>query len=101
MPGWQRGQFAGIIRGPGRPWDLNRTAFHPDLLDLAERFLGSADLRLYDSELWVKCGGALDHDQNHHRDFVGHSPVVPTRTDRVAHDDRALGPIVTHAWRQH
>src|SRR5205807_2425487 len=36
---------------PWRSWDLNRLVFHPDLLDLAERFLGSADLRLYEAEL--------------------------------------------------
>ena len=30
-------QFAGIIGGPWRSWDLNRLTFHPDLLDLAER----------------------------------------------------------------
>ena len=42
-------QWAGIIRGPWRSWNLNRLAFHPDLLDLAERFLGSADLRLYEA----------------------------------------------------
>jgi hypothetical protein len=39
-------QWAGIVGGPWRSWSLNRLAFHPDLLDLAERFLGSADLRL-------------------------------------------------------
>ena len=74
-------QFAGIIRAPWRSWDLNRLAFHPDLLDLAERFLGSADLRLYDSELWAKYAGAIDYDQNHHRDFGNHSLVVPKRSD--------------------
>jgi hypothetical protein len=58
---------------------LNRLAFHPDLLDLAERFLGSADLRLYEAELWAKYAGAVDYDQRHHRDFVNHSLVVPKR----------------------
>ncbi len=38
-------QWAGIVRGPWRSWSLNRLAFHPYLLDLAERFLGSDDLR--------------------------------------------------------
>ena len=51
-------QWDGLIRGPWRSWDLNRLAFHPDLLDLAERFLGSADLRLYEAELWAKYAGA-------------------------------------------
>ncbi len=74
-------QFSGIINGPWRSWDLNRLAFHPDLLDLAERFLGSADLRLYDAELWAKYAGTVDYEQNHHRDFGNHSLVVPKRAD--------------------
>jgi hypothetical protein len=74
-------QFAGIIRAPLRSWDLNRLAFHPDLLDLAERFFGSPDLRLYDSYLWAKYAGVVDYDQNHHRDFANHSLVVPKRSD--------------------
>jgi hypothetical protein len=73
-------QWAGIIGGPWRSWNLNRLAFHPDLLDLAERFLGSADLRLYEAELWAKYAGAVDYDQSHHRDFVNHSLVVPKRS---------------------
>ncbi|HKE75762.1 MAG TPA: phytanoyl-CoA dioxygenase family protein [Acidimicrobiales bacterium] len=74
-------QWAGLIRGPWRSWDLTRLAFHPDLLDLAERFLGSADLRLYEAGLWAKYAGAVDYDQCHHRDFVNHSLVVPKRSD--------------------
>jgi hypothetical protein len=74
-------QWAGIVRGPWRSWDLTRLAFHPDLLDLAERFLGSSDLRLYEAELWAKYAGAVDYDQCHHRDFVNHSLVVPKRSD--------------------
>ena len=74
------GQWAGLARGPWRSWSLNRLAFHPDLLDLAERFLGSADLRLYEAELWAKYAGAVDYDQRHHRDFVNHTLVVPQRS---------------------
>lgn len=74
-----RDQWSGIVGGPWRSWTLNRLAFHPDLVDLAERFLGSADLRLYEAELWAKYAGAVDHDQRHHRDFVNHSLVVPKR----------------------
>lgn len=76
-----RDQWAGIIRGPWRSWDLTRLAFHPDLLDLAERFLGSSDLRLYEAELWAKYAGTVDYEQCHHRDFVNHSLVVPKRSD--------------------
>lgn len=74
-------QFAGIIGGPWRSWELNRLTFHPDLLDLAERFLGSDDLRLYEAELWAKYAGAVDYDQSHHRDFGNHTLVVPKKSD--------------------
>src|SRR5262249_7208643 len=74
-------QWAGEVSGPWRSWNLNRLAFHPDLLDLAERFLGSADLRLYEASLWAKYAGAVDYDQRHHRDFVNHSRVVPKRSE--------------------
>ena len=78
---YRRSQFAGLRVGPWESWDLNRLAFHPDLLDLAERFLGSHDLHLYKTELWAKYSGATDYDQAHHRDFANHSLVVPRRTD--------------------
>jgi hypothetical protein len=73
-------QWAGEVSAPWRSWNLNRLAFHPDLLDLAERFLDSADLRLYEAELWAKYAGAVDYGQRHHRDFVNHSLVVPKRS---------------------
>ncbi|MET0578576.1 MAG: phytanoyl-CoA dioxygenase family protein [Ilumatobacteraceae bacterium] len=73
-------QFAGLKVGPWRSWDLNRLAFHPDLVDLAARFLGSGDLRLYKTELWAKYAGAVDYDQPHHRDFGNHTLVVPDRS---------------------
>jgi hypothetical protein len=76
---FSRSQFAGLRNGPWPSWDLNRLAFHPDLIDAAERFLGSTDLRLYKTELWAKYAGAIDYDQHHHRDFGNHSLVVPSR----------------------
>lgn len=74
-------QWAGLIRAPWRSCNLNRLMFHPDLLDLVERFLGSADLRFYDAELWGKYAGAVDYEQQHHRDFANHTLVVPKRSD--------------------
>jgi Phytanoyl-CoA dioxygenase (PhyH) len=73
--------WAGLIKGPWRSWALSRLAFHPDLVDLAERFLGSADLRLYDAEMWAKYAGAADYEQRHHRDLSNHSLVAPKRSD--------------------
>jgi hypothetical protein len=72
-------QFAGLRTGPFDSWALTRTAFHPDLVDAAERFCGTSQLELYKMELWGKYSGAVDYDQAHHRDFNNHSLVVPRR----------------------
>jgi hypothetical protein len=71
------GQFAGVEEYPYRSWDLNRLAFHPDLVDAAERYLGTAELHLYKVELWAKYSGASNYDQPLHRDYGSHSLVVP------------------------
>jgi Phytanoyl-CoA dioxygenase (PhyH) len=70
-------QFAGIEEFPYRSWDLNGLAVHPDLVDLAERFLQTDQLHLYKVELWAKYAGAVDYDQPLHRDYGSHSLVVP------------------------
>ena len=72
-------QFAGVEEFPYRSWDLNRLAFHPDLVDAAERVLGTRELHLYKVELWAKFAGAVDYDQPLHRDYGSHSLVVPRR----------------------
>lgn len=77
-----RSQFAGNYRYPYAGWELNRLAFHPDLVDAVERYLGTSDLSIYKSELWAKYSGAIDYDQPHHRDFGNHTIVVP-RADGV------------------
>lgn len=77
---YTRSQFAGLRFFPFPSWDLNRVAVYPDLVDAAERFLGSADLEIYKVELLAKYSGATDYDQPHHRDFSNHTLVVP-RTD--------------------
>jgi hypothetical protein len=71
------GQFAGVEEFPYRSWDLNRLAFHPDLVDAAERYFGTPELHLYKVELWAKYSGAADYDQPLHRDYGSHSLVVP------------------------
>ncbi len=70
-------QFAGIEEFPYRSWDLNGLAVHPDLVDMAERFLQTTELHLYKVELWAKYAGAVDYDQPLHRDYGSHSLVVP------------------------
>jgi len=79
---YARSQFAGVEEFPYRSWDLNRLAFHPDLVDAAERYLGTTDLHLYKVELWAKYAGAVNYDQPLHRDYGSHSLVVPRSGDR-------------------
>jgi hypothetical protein len=75
-------QFAGVEEFPYRAWDLNRLAVHPDLVDAAERYLGTAELHLYKVELWAKYAGAVNYDQPLHRDYGSHSLVVPRLDNR-------------------
>ena len=79
---YAQSQFAGVEEFPYRSWDLNRLAFHPDLVDAAERYLGTTELHLYKVELWAKYAGAIDYDQPLHRDYGSHSLVVPRRDGR-------------------
>ena len=69
--------FAGIRIPPYTSWPINRLAFHPDLVNAAERFCGTTDLQLYKVELWGKYAGTVDYEQGHHRDFGNHTLVVP------------------------
>ncbi len=75
-------QFSGINVFPFKFWELNRVAVTPDLIDAAERLLGSTDLELYKGELWAKFSGAIDYDQFLHRDYGNHTLVVPRADDR-------------------
>lgn len=77
-----RHQFSGLRLAPFPSFDLNRLAFHPDLVDAAERFCATRDLQLYKIELWGKYSGTVDYDQAHHRDYGNHSLVVPRRDGR-------------------
>jgi hypothetical protein len=75
-------QFAGVEEFPYRSWDLNHLAVHPELVDAAERYLGTPELHLYKVELWAKYAGAVNYDQPLHRDFGSHSLVVPRPESR-------------------
>lgn len=77
-----RHQFSGLRLAPFPRWELNRIAFHPDLVGAAERFCGTTELQLYKIELWGKYSGGVDYDQRHHRDYGNHSLVVPRRDGR-------------------
>ncbi len=75
-------QFSGLTNAPFQSRTLNRLAVHPDLVDAAERFCGTADLQVYKIELWAKYSGTVDYDQPHHRDYGNHNMVVPRADGR-------------------
>lgn len=60
---------------------LNHNSTHPDLIDFAERALGTQKIMLSQSAIWAKYAGAGDFDQALHLDYEGNTLVVP-RDDR-------------------
>lgn len=72
-------QFAGLTLFPWRSFALNRLTVDPGLVDAVRQLLRVDDIRLCKSELWAKYGGAVDYDQEHHRDFGNHTLTVPRR----------------------
>lgn len=73
---------AGIHSWPYADWALSRLPILPELINAAERFLGTTDLEIYKIELWAKYSGAVDYEQPHHRDYGNHTLVVPSLDGR-------------------
>jgi len=76
-PQYGKSQFSGIHVFPFPDWGVNMIPVYPDLIDAAERFLGTREIDLYKAELWAKYSGAINYDQFHHRDYRNHTIVVP------------------------
>lgn len=76
-PQFGKSQFSGIHVFPFPDWGVNQIPVYPDLIDAAERFLGTKEIDLYKAELWAKYSGAINYDQFHHRDYRNHTIVVP------------------------
>lgn len=62
--------------------ELSLLSVHPQLIGLAEALLGAEDLRVYSIEGWAKYTGAAGYDQEHHRDYLNQTMVVPTSDPR-------------------
>lgn len=73
-----RDEFGGITNFPFDDVELSLLAVHPGLVRLAEAILGSEDLRIYTIEAWAKFTAAADYRQAHHRDYLNHTPLVPS-----------------------
>ncbi|SCG58960.1 phytanoyl-CoA dioxygenase family protein [Micromonospora rifamycinica] len=75
---------AGLVDWPYPSTELSLFAVHPKLIELSEILLGSPDIRMYNGHAWVKYAGA-SYDQDHHRDYRGHTPVIASQDPEFAH----------------
>ncbi|HEV2369830.1 MAG TPA: phytanoyl-CoA dioxygenase family protein, partial [Acidimicrobiales bacterium] len=80
------GAFAGVDPFPYASVEWSLLGVSAPIVELAEGLLGTSAVRLYEGHNWAKYTGAADYDQQLHRDYANHTPVVPTR-------DPALGEV--------
>jgi hypothetical protein len=75
-------EFGGIVAFPFPSVALCNLVTSDLLVRLAEACLGTEDIRVYASELWAKYTGAATYEQEHHRDYLNHSPLAPSSDTR-------------------
>lgn len=75
-------EFGGIIAFPFPAVSLCRLVVHDKLITFAAAAFGTPDLRIYASEIWAKYTGAASYEQEHHRDYLNHTPLVPSTDTR-------------------
>lgn len=71
-------EFEGIDDFPFSSVELSLLAVSAPVVTLARELLGEEDVRLYSAEAWAKFTGAAEYDQLLHRDYLGHTIVVPS-----------------------
>ena len=71
-------QFAGIDYFPFASTEISLLAVNHRILTLAETLLEDEGFQIYGAEAWAKFGGASDYDQDLHRDYLGHTLLVPS-----------------------
>lgn len=71
-------EYGGIIPFPYPTVALCNLAVHDKVIALVEAAFGTKDIRIYASELWAKYSGATTYEQEHHRDYLNHTPLAPS-----------------------
>jgi zinc/manganese transport system substrate-binding protein len=71
-------EFAGLLPFPFPPVSLSLLVVHPKVVSFAEAAFGTDDIRIYNAEAWAKYAGAADYEQDHRRDYLNHTPLVPS-----------------------
>jgi hypothetical protein len=75
-------EFDGIDSFPFASTEISLLAVHDMLIRLAETLLAGDDIRMYSAEAWAKYTGAVDYDQDLHRDYLIHTMLVPSDEPR-------------------
>ena len=75
-------EYGGIIPFPFPSVPLCNLAVHEKVSTLVEAAFGTDDIRIYASELWAKYTGAVQYEQAHHRDYLNHTPLAPSKDIR-------------------
>jgi ectoine hydroxylase-related dioxygenase (phytanoyl-CoA dioxygenase family) len=71
-------EYGGIVAFPFPSVALCRLVVHEKVVALAEAVFATQDVRVYASELWAKYTGAATYEQEHHRDYLNHTPLAPS-----------------------
>lgn len=71
-------QFAGIDYLPFASTEISLLAVNDRILKLAETLLGADSVQISGAEAWAKYSGASDYEQDLHRDYTGHTLLVPS-----------------------
>ena len=71
-------QFAGIDYFPFASTEISLLAVNHRILTLAETLLEDEGVQISGAEAWAKYGGASDYEQDLHRDYPGHTLLVPS-----------------------
>lgn len=75
---YRESSSSGIVDFPFAAPEIGLLAVHPLLVELARACLRTDDVFLYGCEAWAKYAGAADYEQTHHRDYTGHTVLVPS-----------------------
>ena len=71
-------EFGGIIPFPFPTTALCNLSVHSKIVAFVETAFGTEDIRIYAAELWAKYTGAVNYEQEHHRDYLNHTPLAPS-----------------------
>jgi hypothetical protein len=82
-PSYRRLQFAGNEDFPFPGEAMNRLVVHPSVIDVAERLLGTTNIRLYQALSMAKYTGATNYEQPLHVDYSTHTLLTPQPYQQV------------------